>query len=104
VANVPSGPRWTPPLLFVIKQIKIISVGVAGYRLEGRSSIPDIGKIFSLSAPSKAVLGPTQLPIQRVPGVLSQKVNRQSREADGGMMTGRGNRSIRRKPALRLPQ
>jgi hypothetical protein len=41
-----------------------------------RSSSPDGGKIFLLSASSKPDLGPTQPPIQWVPGILSPAVKR----------------------------
>jgi hypothetical protein len=58
------------------------SVGVAtGYGLDGRSSSPNGGMIFVLSM-SRPVLGPTQPPIQWVPGVLSPRVKRLGREAD----------------------
>jgi hypothetical protein len=45
------------------------SVGVGmGYRPDGRCSIPGRGKIFLFSIASRLVLGPTQPPIQWIPG------------------------------------
>jgi hypothetical protein len=60
------------------------SVGVVtGCGLDVQSYIPgSIGKIFFLSTGPRPVLGPTQPPIQWVPGVLSPGVKRQRREAD----------------------
>jgi hypothetical protein len=52
-------------------------VGIAtACRLDGR------GKIFLLSTVSRPALGPTQPPIQSVPGALSLRVKRPRREAD----------------------
>jgi hypothetical protein len=39
-------------------------------RPKGRSSSPSRGKVFFLSTTSRPVLGPTQPPIQWVPGAL----------------------------------
>jgi hypothetical protein len=51
------------------------SVGIAtGYVLDGRDSIPERGKDLSL--------GPTQPPIQWVPGAVFLGVKRPDREAD----------------------
>jgi hypothetical protein len=40
------------------------------------------GQDFLLPTPSRPVLGPTQSPIQWVPGALSPEVKRPGREAD----------------------
>jgi hypothetical protein len=60
------------------------SVGIAtGYELDDRGvgfRIPVAARIFSTS--SRPVLGPTQPPIQWVPGALSPGVKRQGHEAD----------------------
>jgi hypothetical protein len=59
------------------------SVGMAtGYSLGGRGSIPGKGKISLHSTASRLVLGPTQSPIQWIPGVLFPGVKRPGREAD----------------------
>jgi hypothetical protein len=51
------------------------SVGIAaGYGLD-RDSIPGRGKIFLSSTESRLALGPTQPPIQWIPGALSRGVN-----------------------------
>jgi hypothetical protein len=45
---------------------------VSGYGLEDRGSIPGRGEmIFPLASVSRPALGPIQLPVQWVPGVLS---------------------------------
>jgi hypothetical protein len=51
-------------------------------RPRGRSSSPGKGKTCLFSTSSRPVLGPTQPPIQWVPGALSQGVKRPGREAD----------------------
>jgi hypothetical protein len=53
-----------------------------GYGLDGRGWIPGRGKIFLFSTASRPVLGPTQPPIQWVPGTLSPGVKRSGREAE----------------------
>jgi hypothetical protein len=55
-----------------------------GYRLDdrGRSSSPSRIKNILFSALSRLVLGPTQPPIQWVPGALSSEVKQPGREAD----------------------
>jgi hypothetical protein len=53
---------------------------VTGYGLDGRGSIPGRSRVFSIA--SRPTLGPTQPPIQWVPGALSRLVKRQGREAD----------------------
>jgi hypothetical protein len=50
---------------------------VMGYGLDGRVSIPGRGKILLFSIATRPDLGPTQPPIQWVPGV-----KRPGREAD----------------------
>jgi hypothetical protein len=50
--------------------------------LRGQSLSPSRGKIFLLATLSKSVLGPTQSPIQWVPGAFSPGVKRPGREAD----------------------
>jgi hypothetical protein len=58
-------------------------VGIAtGYGLDCRGSIPGRGNIFLSSITSRPALGPTQPPIQSVPGALSSSVTGQGREAD----------------------
>jgi hypothetical protein len=55
------------PVLITIRS-QDISVGVAiGYGLEGRSLIPGKVKTFLFFIASIPALGPTQLPIYRVP-------------------------------------
>jgi hypothetical protein len=53
-----------------------------GYGLDGQGSISGRGKIFLFSAASRPDLGPTQLPIQWVPGALSPGLKQPGREAD----------------------
>jgi hypothetical protein len=65
-----------------------VRTGIAtGWTIEGRSSIPGRVKNFLLSAASRLALGPTQLPIQRVPGALSPGVKQPGREADHSPQT-----------------
>jgi hypothetical protein len=53
------------------------------YRLDARGFDSWQGaRIFLLTTASKPALGPTQLPIQWVPGALSLGVKRPGREAD----------------------
>jgi hypothetical protein len=56
-------------------------------RPRGRSSSPGGGKNFHFSMLSTPALGPTQPPIQWVPGALSPEVKRQGREADHSPQT-----------------
>jgi hypothetical protein len=50
---------------------------VSDYGLDDRDSIPDRGRgFFFFVSASRPALGPTQPPIQWVPGVLSPKVKR----------------------------
>jgi hypothetical protein len=59
------------------------SVGIAtGYGLDGWCSIPGGGMRFFFSPLSIPALGPTQSPIQWVPGALSLHVKQPGREAD----------------------
>jgi hypothetical protein len=58
------------------------AVDIATGRLRGQSSSRGRGKIFLLSTSSRPVLGPTQPPIQWVPGGLSSGIKRPGREAD----------------------
>jgi hypothetical protein len=51
-------------------------------RLRGRSSSPGGGKNFHFSMSSRLAPGPTQPPIQWLPGALSLRVTRPGREAD----------------------
>jgi hypothetical protein len=65
---------------------RVSVVGIAtGYGLDdarSRSSSPDRVKNFLFAMSSRPALGPTQPPIQWVPGDLSTGVKRQEREAD----------------------
>jgi hypothetical protein len=59
------------------------SVGLAtAYLLDGPGSILGKDKIFLFSTASRPAVGPTQPPIQWVPGALSPGVKRKWREAD----------------------
>jgi hypothetical protein len=62
------------------------SVGIAlGYKLDDRGSRFDSRRrlgIFFFTTASRTALGPTQPPIQRVPGSLSLGVQRPGREDD----------------------
>jgi hypothetical protein len=53
-----------------------------GYGLDGRDSIPARDKKFFSTPMSRQALGPTQPPIQYVPGAFSLCVKRPEREAD----------------------
>jgi hypothetical protein len=56
-------------LEFVNNRTRDSWVGIAmGYELDGRSSIPGLGKRFLYSTASRPALGPTQPPIQWVTG------------------------------------
>jgi hypothetical protein len=56
---------------------------VSDYGLDDRGSIPGRGKGFPLASVSRPALGPTQPPVQWVPGVLSPGVKaRPGRDAD----------------------
>jgi hypothetical protein len=66
-------------LYFLIKVEPSILSFVMGGRPTGRSSSPGRGKIFLSSTSPRPVLGPTQPPIQWVPGALSPRVKRPGR-------------------------
>jgi hypothetical protein len=70
-------------LVSVLYMTIVCGVGIAtGYDLTARGSILDRGKIFVFSTASRPTLGPTQLPLQWVPGFYSREVKRPGREAD----------------------
>jgi hypothetical protein len=57
------------------------SVGIAtGYWLDGTGSIPGMARLFSTH--SRPALGPTQPPIEWIPGAISPGVKRPGSEAD----------------------
>jgi hypothetical protein len=66
----------------ILLQKLLLSDRLRAGRPRGRSSSPGRGKIFLLSTSSRPVLGPTQPPIQLVPGALSPGVKRPGCEAD----------------------
>jgi hypothetical protein len=73
-------PPPPPPLLLLLLLLLFFQeprIGIAtDYGLDGRGvgvQVPVGGKIFLLSTSSRPVLGPTQPPIQWVPGALSQR-------------------------------
>jgi hypothetical protein len=73
-------PVWSEQLL----HMTFVPCGVAlGYGLDdrGSESRQRLG-IFLFTTTSRPALGPTQSPIQWVPGVLSLRVKRPGREAD----------------------
>jgi hypothetical protein len=53
-----------------------------GYGVDGRGSNPGRGKIFMFSTASRPAMGPTQPPIQWVPGTISPGLKRPKREGD----------------------
>jgi hypothetical protein len=58
-------------------------IGIAtGYWLDYRGSIPDKGKIFLFSIPSRLALGPTQPSRQRIPMAITPGVKRPGLESD----------------------
>jgi hypothetical protein len=74
------------------------AVGIAtGYGLDDQGvgvPRPGGGKNFYFSMSSKPALGPTQTPIQWVPGALSSGVKRQGREADHSSPASAGIKKI----------
>jgi hypothetical protein len=82
------GRCWTANINHRYRQEKSpdSSVGIAlGYGLDGRGSrvrSPTGLGIFLFTTASKTALGPTQPPIQWVPGALSLGIERPGREAD----------------------
>jgi hypothetical protein len=60
---------------------KIRNIVVIARRQRGRYSSPGRVKNFLFSMSSRPTLGPTQPPIQRVPGVLSPGIKRHGLEA-----------------------
>jgi hypothetical protein len=69
-------------LIYVTTQHSRYNDWLRAWRPRGWSSNPGRGKIFLPSTSSRLVLGPTQPPIQWVPGALSQGVKWPGREAD----------------------
>jgi hypothetical protein len=69
---------------FCITAIFVITdFGIAmGYGMDGWDLIPSRGKIFLYSTTPRLALGPAQLPIQWIWGLLSQGVKWLGREAD----------------------
>jgi hypothetical protein len=71
-------------VLHLLSNSRDSSVGIAlGYKLDDRGSIPggELG-IFLCTTASRTTLGPTQPPIQWVPGALSLGIKRPGCEAD----------------------
>jgi hypothetical protein len=76
-------------IIIIIIIIIILSRGgadgiaiAAGDGLDGQGSIPGKGKIFIFSTASKSALGPTQPPLQWVPGAIFPGVKRPGLQAD----------------------
>jgi hypothetical protein len=65
-----------------------IDIMPLGYGLDGRVSNLGRGKIYLFSTSSRSALGPTQPPIQWVPGAISPGVKRPGREADHSFTSG----------------
>jgi hypothetical protein len=75
-----------PSSYIILSRSRVSAVGIGtGYGLDdlgGRSSSPGKVKNYLFSTSSGSALGPTQPPIQCVPGALSPVVKRQRLEAD----------------------
>jgi hypothetical protein len=90
--NVPCRVHNLPPLDIILSQLKPVRIktlcffmlrkSFLSYHPRGRSSSPSRDTIFLLFTSSRPVLGPTQTPIQWVPGFLSPGVKRPGCEAD----------------------
>jgi hypothetical protein len=76
---------WRKPRKTIVRIInnRVTSVGVAeGYRLDCQGYISSRGGIFLFSTVSIPPLGPTQPPIQWVPGTVFLGIKRLGREAN----------------------
>jgi hypothetical protein len=77
-------------MMFTVVQRDGIAFSIAtGYGLDG-PGCSQHGKIFLLSTEPKQAQGPTQPPVQWVPGTISKWVKQPGREADHSLPSSRG--------------
>jgi hypothetical protein len=84
VTKIGGGGDWAPTYFTTWEpgQLSRYSDWLRAGRRRGRSSCPGRVKNFLFSTSSRPALGPTQPPIQWVPGARSPGVKREGREAD----------------------